>query len=238
MSSSLPNNNNICPSGLFESNNNNISSSTNNNNILSTPTDINMNNTSDQNENQSPNSILDSPANKYKSIVELQKEINHYKDKERVYKLLLIEKQKKIDHLKEMKKFYESIQQFHKESPKDLCRIDEINDAKTSGLILALKKLIEEKNSNLLSLEELLFASSDQAVKFFMNQLRMLQNENMRKYEGIQGTNIENFRNENSSEKNKLNALLIKIIECQENINNLTKNLDEINDTNSFLKRK
>ena len=34
-----------------------------------------------------------------------------------------------------------------------------------------------------------------------------------------------------------LNALLIKIIECQENINDLIKNLFDINDTSSAMKR-
>ena len=52
------------------------------------------------------------------------------------------------------------------------------------------------------------------------------------------GNNIENFKKENANEKNQLNGLLIKISERQENINNLLKNLDEINDTSSMLKRK
>ena len=65
-----------------------------------------------------------------------------------------------------------------------------------------------------------------------------MHKDNIDIYKYIQGNNIENFKKENNNEKNQLNALLVKIAECQENINDLIKNLEEINDTSSVIKRK
>ena len=214
---------------------NNSNNNNNNNNI-----DNNQNN---QNNNQQQQSLPQSQSQqeepkKYKSIIELQKEINYYKNKERVYKLQLVEKQKKINELKELKSYYENIKKFHNENKLNLFRKDQLFDVKTQKLLLALKKIIEDKNSILLSLEEELYSSSQPAMKFFANQLRFLQKENIEIFGCVQGSNIENFKRENTNEKNQLNALLIKIAECQENINDLLKNLDEINDTSSMLKRK
>ena len=89
-----------------------------------------------------------------------------------------------------------------------------------------------------MSLEEELYSSSPQARHFLLNQLKFLNKENSEIFVCIQGNNIENFKRENANEKNQLNALLIKIAECQENINDLLKILDEMNDTSSMLKRK
>ena len=69
------------------------------------------------------------------------------------------------------------------------------------------------------------------------NQLNNLQKENADIYRYIQGNNFESFKKDNNNEKSQINALLIKIIECQENINDLLKNLDEIGDTSSMMKR-
>ena len=172
---------------------------------------------------------------KYKSIIELQKEINAYKNKERLYKMQLIEKQQKINELKELKSYYENIRNSHKQTPPDKFRKDHIFDPKTKKLIYVLKKIIEDKNSILVSLEEELYSSSDKAKSFFVNQLKSLQTENFRY---IQGNSIENFKKDNFNEKSQINALLVKIIECKENINDLLKNLDEINDTSSMMRRK
>ena len=180
------------------------------------------------------NNQIEEPK-KYKSIIELQKEINFYKNKERLYKILLIEKQKKINSLKELKSYYESIKNIHKQHPQDKYRRDQIFDPKIQNLIYALKKIIEDKNSILVSLEEELYSSSDKAKSFFVNQLKSLQTENFRY---IQGNSIENFKKDNFNEKSQINALLVKIIECKENINDLLKNLDEINDTSSMMRRK
>ena len=116
-------------------------------------------------------------------------------------------------------------------------RNDQIFDTKTQKLLLALKRIIEDKNSILLSLEEELYSPSPQAIKSLTSQLKYLQKENIEIYSCVQGSNIENFKRENTNEKNQLNALLVKISECQENINDLLKNLDDINDTSSMLKR-
>ena len=196
------------------------------------------NNSTEQNNNNN-NMIIEEQQQeepkKYKSIIELQKEINFYKNKERLYKMLLIEKQKKINSLKELKSYYENIKNNHKACPPDKFRVDHIFDPNTQKLINALKKIIEDKNSILVSLEEELYSSSDKAKSFFMNKLDSLQKEN---YRYIQGNNIENFKKDNFNEKSQINALLVKIIECKENINDLLKNLDEINDTSSVMKRK
>ena len=242
----FPNNNS---SNQISTNNNNVNLPSNiTNNIINNPPIQNM--VEDSNENQTQN-LLNSQINqnnsqqvqqedpkKYKSIIELQKEINYFKNKERVYKLQLVEKQKKINELKELKSYYESIKKYHKENPTNLFRKDQIFDVKTQKLLLALKKIIEDKNSILLSLEEELYSSSPQATKFVAAQLKFLQKENIEIYGCVQGNNIEFFKKENEIEKNQLNALLIKIGECQENINDLLKNLDEIDDTSSMLKRK
>ena len=174
---------------------------------------------------------------KYKSIIELQKEINAYKNKERLYKMQLIEKQQKINELKELKSYYENIRNSHKQTPPDKFRKDHIFDPKTKKLIYVLKKIIEDKNSILVSLEEELYSSSKQALQFLSNQLNNLQKENADIYRYIQGNNFESFKKDNNNEKSQINALLIKIIECQENINDLIKNLFDINDTSSAMKR-
>ena len=173
-----------------------------------------------------------------KSIIELQKEINYYKSKERLYKIQLIEKQETIKALKELKSYYENIKKNHKEIPPEIFRKDQIFAPKTQKLIYALKKIIEDKNSILASLEEELYSSNEQCTKFFTVQLGLLHKDNIDIYKYIQGNNIENFKKENNNEKNQLNALLVKIAECQENINDLIKSLEEINDTSSVIKRK
>ena len=207
-----------------------------NNNILN-QNSITNSNPQNMAANESQNQPQDDPK-KYKSIIELQKEINNFKNKERVYKLQLVEKQKKINELKELKSYYESIQKYHKENPSNYFRNDQLFDVKTQKLLLALKRIIEDKNSIILSLEEELYSSSPQVRGFLLNQLKFLNKENNEIFVCIQGNNIENFKRENANEKNQLNALLVKIAECQENINDLLKNLDEMNDTSSMLKRK
>ena len=215
---------------IFQNNNSTIQNSNNLNNNVE-------NNQNNQNQNNNQQIQTEEPK-KYKSIIELQKEINYYKNKERVYKLQLVEKQKKINELKEQKSFYENIKKFHNENKLNLFRKDQIFDVKTQKLLLALKKIIEDKNSILLSLEEELYSSSPQATKFITAQLKFLQKENIEIFGCVQGNNIEFFKKENENEKNQLNALLIKLGECQENIKDLLKSLDEINDTSSMLKRK
>ena len=191
--------------------------------------------------NKSANMIIEEPQpeepKKYQSIIELQKEINFYKNKERLYKMQLIEKQKKINELKELKSYYENIKNFHKQSPPDKYRKDHIFDPRTQKLIYVLKKLIEEKNSILVSLEEELYSSSEQARELLFNQGNILGKENIDIYKYLQGNNIENFKKDNNNEKSQINALLVKILECKENINDLIKNLEEINDTSSTMKR-
>ena len=191
--------------------------------------------------NKSANMIIEEPQpeepKKYQSIIELQKEINFYKNKERLYKMQLIEKQQKINELKELKSYYENIKNFHKQSPPDKYRKDHIFDPRTQKLIYVLKKLIEEKNSILVSLEEELYSSSEQARELLFNQGNILGKENIDIYKYLQGNNIENFKKDNNNEKSQINALLVKILECKENINDLIKNLEEINDTSSTMKR-
>ena len=232
--------NNTSNSNINNTNNNNTNISNinlnPNTNISSNPQNLSIYENKTQYNNQQPPQ-QDEPK-KYKSIIELQKEINNFKNKERVYKLQLVEKQKKINELKELKSYYESIKKYHKENPSNFFRKDQLFDVKTQKLLLALKRIIEDKNSILLSLEEELYSSSPQARHFLLNQLKFLNKENSEIFVCIQGNNIENFKRENANEKNQLNALLIKIAECQENINDLLKNLDEMNDTSSMLKRK
>jgi len=212
-----------------------------NNNMINNTQNISSENNQNQNQFQTNTNFNQQPQQEEqknnKSIIELQKEINYYKNKERVYKLQLIEKQKKIKELKELKSYYENIKKSHKENPSNLFRNDQVFDAKTQKLLLALKRIIEDKNSILLSLEEELYSPSPQAIKSLTSQLKYLQKENIEIYGYVQGSNIENFKRENTNEKNQLNALLVKISECQENINDILKNLDDINDTSSMLKR-
>ena len=191
--------------------------------------------------NKSTNMVIEEPQQeepkKYKSIIELQNEINFYKNKERLYKIQLIEKQKKIDELKELKSYYENIKNYHNQNPPDKYRRDHIFDPKVQKLIYVLKKIIEDKNSILVSLEEELYSSSNQAREFFFKQITFLEKENSDIFKYLQGNNIENFKKDNNNEKSQINALLVKILECQENINDLLKNLEEINDTAATMKR-
>ena len=136
-----------------------------------------------------------------------------------------------------MKSYYENIKNYHKQCPPDKFRKDHIFDPKTQKLINALKKIIGDDNSIIISLEEELYSSSKQAYQFILNKLDTLNKENIDIFKYIQGNNVESFKKDNNNEKSQINALLIKIIECQENINDLLKNLDEINDTSSLMKR-
>ena len=156
------------------------------------------------------NNQIEEPK-KYKSIIELQKEINFYKNKERLYKILLIEKQKKINSLKELKSYYESIKNIHKQHPQDKYRRDQIFDPKIQNLIYALKKIIEDKNSILVSLEEELYSSSKQALQFLSNQLNNLQIQ----IKGLKD-DIDNLK-----QKSLCSSYIIKyssIEECEESI--------------------
>ena len=235
------NNNQSATNNTNNTNNLNTTNLSTNTNIIPNPQNITPMEIQ-QNQNMAePNNIQQSQQEdpkKYKSIIELQKEINNFKNKERVYKLQLVEKQKKINELKELKSYYESIKKYHKENPPNYFRKDQLFDVKTHKLLLALKRIIEDKNSILLSLEEELYSSSPQARGFLLNQLKFLNKENSEIFVCVQGNNIENFKRENANEKNQLNALLVKIAECQENINDLLRNLDEMNDTASMIKRK
>ena len=176
------------------------------------------------------------PKYNYKSIIELQKEISHFQNKERLYKLQLLEKEKKINELKEIKAYYESKKNLQKSTPPDEFSIEHISNQKVQKLLLALKKIIEEKNSFLLALELELYSTQSSATNFFCKQLKILFKENTEILTIFH--NIDNFMKENNNEKQQLNALLIKIAECQENINELIKNLDEVIDTSALMKRK
>ena len=193
------------------------------------------------NKTENANMIVDEPQQdeqkKYKSIIELQKEISFYKNKERLYKMQLIEKQKKINALKELKSYYENIKNYHKQNNPDAFRKDHLFDPKTKKLICALQKIIEDKNSIIVSLEEELYSSSKEVSQFLLNKLACLMKENTDIFKYVQINNVEIFKNYNSNEKSQINALLLKIIECQENINDILKNLEEIIDTSSVMKR-
>ena len=92
------NNNQSATNNTNNTNNLNTTNLSTNTNIIPNPQNITSMEIQ-QNQNMAePNNIQQSQQEdpkKYKSIIELQKEINNFKNKERVYKLQLVEKQKK-----------------------------------------------------------------------------------------------------------------------------------------------
>ena len=89
-----------------------------------------------------------------------------------------------------------------------------------------LKSILKEKETMLLSKEEELnsLQTNQSTFKKYMTKFKNVYHENL--------------RNENTNEQSQINQLMIKLKESDENINDYENQIDEANETISFLRRK
>ena len=174
-----------------------------------------------------------------KSIIELQNEINNFKKKERSYLVELQIKDEIIEKLTSFKnglinQINESLINNSKSKNTDYLDQRMLNEFKN------LKNILKEKETMLLSREEELNSLQTNQPNFtkFIIKSKNLQNENLEFVNYIEGNILENLRNENTNEQSQINQLMIKLKESDENINDYENQIDEANETISFLKRK
>jgi hypothetical protein len=174
-----------------------------------------------------------------KSIIELQNEINNFKKKERAYLVELQIKDEIIQKLTNFKnglidQINESLINNSKSKNTDYLDQRMLNEFKN------LKNILKEKETMLLSREEELNSLQTNQPNFtkFIIKSKNLQNENLEFVNYIEGNILENLRNENTNEQSQINQLMIKLKESDENINDYENQIDEANETISFLKRK
>ena len=174
-----------------------------------------------------------------KSIIELQNEINNFKKKERAYLVELQIKDEIIQKLTNFKnglidQINESLINNSKSKNTDYLDQRMLNEFKN------LKNILKEKETMLLSREEELNSLQTNQPNFtkFIIKSKNLQNENYEFVNYIQGNFLENLRSENTNEQSQINQLMIKLKESDENINDYENQIDEANETISFLKRK
>ena len=174
-----------------------------------------------------------------KSIIELQNEINNFKKKERAYLVELQIKDEIIEKLTSFKnglinQINESLINNSKSKNTDYLDQRMLNEFKN------LKNILKEKETMLLSREEELNSIQTNQPDFtkFIIKSKNLQNENLEFVNYIEGNILENLRNENTNEQSQINQLMIKLKESDENINDYENQIDEANETISFLKRK
>ena len=174
-----------------------------------------------------------------KSIIELQNEINNFKKKERSYLVELQIKDEIIEKLTSFKnglinQINESLINNSKSKNTDYLDQRMLNEFKN------LKNILKEKETMLLSREEELNSIQTNQPDFtkFIIKSKNLQNENYEFVNYIQGNFLENLRSENTNEQSQINQLMIKLKESDENINDYENQIDEANETISFLKRK
>ena len=174
-----------------------------------------------------------------KSIIELQNEINNFKKKERAYLVELQIKDEIIQKLTNFKnglidQINESLINNSKSKNTDYLDQRMLNEFKN------LKNILKEKETMLLSREEELNSIQTNQPDFtkFIIKSKNLQNENLEFVNYIEGNILENLRNENTNEQSQINQLMIKLKESDENINDYENQIDEANETISFLKRK
>jgi len=174
-----------------------------------------------------------------KSIIELQNEINNFKKKERSYLVELQIKDEIIEKLTSFKnglinQINESLINNSKSKNTDYLDQRMLNEFKN------LKNILKEKETMLLSREEELNSIQTNQPDFtkFIIKSKNLQNENLEFVNYIEGNILENLRNENTNEQSQINQLMIKLKESDENINDYENQIDEANETISFLKRK
>ncbi len=174
-----------------------------------------------------------------KSIIELQNEINNFKKKERAYLVELQIKDEIIQKLTTFKnglinQINESLINNSKSKNTDYLDQRMLNEFKN------LKNILKEKETMLLSREEELNSLQTNQPNFtkFIIKSKNLQNENYEFVNYIQGNFLENLRSENTNEQSQINQLMIKLKESDENINDYENQIDEANETISFLRRK
>ena len=174
-----------------------------------------------------------------KSIIELQNEINNFKKKERAYLVELQIKDEIIQKLTNFKnglidQINESLINNSKSKNTDYLDQRMLNEFKN------LKNILKEKETMLLSREEELNSLQTNQPNFtkFIIKSKNLQNENYEFVNYIQGNFLENLRSENTNEQSQINQLMIKLKESDENINDYENQIDEANETISFLRRK
>lgn len=184
---------------------------------------------------------MSSKESESNSIIELQNKILEFQRRERAYIVEIYLKNQEISNLTSFKESLE----------KQIASIGDYKNKKynnhyadptTLHSFKNIKNIIKEKDALLLSREEELnyfpTPSSQAVIRKMALRAKELQKENLDLYNYIQGNTIENMRQENALEKSQIEQLMLKLKDNEAVYNDFINQIDEANETISFLKRK
>jgi hypothetical protein len=172
-----------------------------------------------------------------KSIIELQHEISIYKNRELVYLVLYFLKSQQLKQLTLYKQnLVKEIESNCNNEINDYSNLKMLNDFNS------IKKILKDKDANLLAKEEELLSlqtpNNKKNITIASKKLKNLQETNYEFLGYLKGNFIENMKQENAKERNQIEKLLLKLKDCEFVYDDFEKQIDEAQETIAFLNRK
>ena len=172
-----------------------------------------------------------------KSIIELQHEISIYKNRELVYLVLYFLKSQQLKQLTLYKQnLVKEIESNCNNEINDYSNLKMLNDFNS------IKKILKDKEANLLAKEEELLSlqtpNNKKNITIASKKLKNLQETNYEFLGYLKGNFIENMKQENAKERNQIEKLLLKLKDCEFVYDDFEKQIDEAEETIAFLNRK
>ena len=172
-----------------------------------------------------------------KSIIELQHEISIYKNRELVYLVLYFLKSQQLKQLTLYKQnLVKEIESNCNNEINDYSNLKMLNDFNS------IKKILKDKDANLLAKEEELLSlqtpNNKKNITIASKKLKNLQETNYEFLGYLKGNFIENMKQENAKERNQIEKLLLKLKDCEFVYDDFEKQIDEAEETIAFLNRK
>ena len=172
-----------------------------------------------------------------KSIIELQQEINIYKNRELAYLVLYFLKSQQLKQLTLYKQnLLKEIESNCSNEINDYSNLKMLNDFNS------IKKILKDKDANLLAKEEELLSlqtpNNKKNITIASKKLKNLQEANYELLGYLKGNFIENMKQENAKERNQIEKLLLKLKDCEFVYDDFEKQIDEAEETIAFLNRK
>ena len=172
-----------------------------------------------------------------KSIIELQHEISIYKNRELVYLVLYFLKSQQLKQLPLYKQnLVKEIESNCNNEINDYSNLKMLNDFNS------IKKILKDKDANLLAKEEELLSlqtpNNKKNITIASKKLKNLQETNYEFLGYLKGNFIENMKQENAKERNQIEKLLLKLKDCEFVYDDFEKQIDEAEETIAFLNRK
>ena len=172
-----------------------------------------------------------------KSIIELQHEISIYKNKELAYLVLYFLKSQQLKQLTLYKQnLLKEIESNCNNEINDYSNLKMLNDFNS------IKKILKDKDANLLAKEEELLSlqtpNNKKNITIASKKLKNLQETNYEFLGYLKGNFIENMKQENAKERNQIEKLLLKLKDCEFVYDDFEKQIDEAEETIAFLNRK